>query len=221
MSAISQLLLFLVQWLILRKALQALMPRRFLCLNLEDGLYEEPILLTSHVDHVENQVTQKMQQTINLLEDMTGKYTAHGEILKQLQEANREFQLRLGTLEKNGGGAGSTTAGSTVGQPSDGGRQPALVTGGWNPDQDARETRQAAEDILRSVEAPIDLEGMFVPGFSPRLRDPADQRTAGGEHRSPQGPSARCHLSSPGPRMFSTLFAERPPTFQVSVSKVY
>ena len=131
----------------------------------EDGLYEEPILLTSHVDHVENQVTQKMQQTINLLEDMTGKYTAHGEILKQLQEANREFQLRLGTLEKNGGGAGSTTAGSTVGQPSDGGRQPALVTGGWNPDQDARETRQAAEDILRSVEAPIDLEGMFVPGI--------------------------------------------------------
>ncbi|CAE7908808.1 hypothetical protein AK812_SmicGene18242 [Symbiodinium microadriaticum] len=129
------------------------------------GVREDLRTFAGRVDHVENQVTQKMQQTINLLEDMTGKYTAHGEILKQLQEANREFQTRLETLEKNGGGAGSTTAGSTIGQPSDGGRQPALVIGGWSPDQDARETRQAAEDILRSVEAPIDLGGMFVPGI--------------------------------------------------------
>ena len=127
------------------------------------GVREDLRTFAGRVDHVENQVTQKMQQTINLLEDMTGKYNAHGEILKQLQEANKEFQLRLETLEKNGGG--STTAGSTAGHLSDGGRQPALVIGGWSPDQDARDTKQAAEDILRSVEAPIDLGGMFVPGI--------------------------------------------------------
>ena len=59
------------------------------------GVRDDLRTFAGRVDHVENQVTQKMQQTINLLEDMTGKYTAHGEMLKQLQEANREFQLRL------------------------------------------------------------------------------------------------------------------------------
>ena len=127
------------------------------------GMREDLRSFAGRVDHVENQVTQKMQQTINLLEDMTGKYNAHGEMLKQLQEANREVQNRLEHLEKSGGG--STTAGSSVAPPSDGGRRPALVIGGWSPDQDARETKQAAEDILRSVEAPIQLHEMFVPGI--------------------------------------------------------
>ena len=35
-------------------------------------------------------------------------------------------------------------------------RKPALIIGGWDPDQDT--------DILRSVEAPIPTDGMFVPG---------------------------------------------------------
>ncbi|CAE7943307.1 unnamed protein product [Symbiodinium necroappetens] len=54
------------------------------------GMRDDLRSFAGRVDRVESQVTQKMQQTINLLEDMTGKYNAHGEMLKQLQEANRE-----------------------------------------------------------------------------------------------------------------------------------
>ena len=43
-------------------------------------------------------------------------------------------------------------------------RKPALIIGGWDPDQEAALTKEAATDILRSVEAPIPTDGMFVPG---------------------------------------------------------
>ena len=42
------------------------------------------------IDNVESQVTRQMQQTINMLDEITSEYTRHGEILQQLQEANSE-----------------------------------------------------------------------------------------------------------------------------------
>ncbi|CAE7559288.1 PLRG1 [Symbiodinium sp. CCMP2592] len=114
----------------------------------------------TRVDNVENQVTRKMQQTINLLDDMTTKYASHGDILQQLQEANKEVNLRLERLEKGGGA--SSVAGSTA--ASDNSRRPALIVGGWDPDQDAATTKEAAMDVLKAVEAPIALDSMFVPG---------------------------------------------------------
>ena len=59
----------------------------------------------TRVDHLEAQVTRQMQQTINLLDEMTNKYTEHAGILQQLQKANHEVRIRLERLEK-GGGAG-------------------------------------------------------------------------------------------------------------------
>ena len=83
-------------------------------------------------------------------------------MLQQLQEANREVTFRLECLEK-GGGAASSTAGSTV-APGKTQRKPALIMGGWDPGQEAAATKEAATDILRSVEAPIPTDGLFVPG---------------------------------------------------------
>ena len=37
---------------------------------------------------------------------------------------------------------------------TEGGRKPALVIGGWDPDQDAKVTKTGAEDVLKSVAAP-------------------------------------------------------------------
>ncbi|CAE7944187.1 unnamed protein product [Symbiodinium sp. KB8] len=90
-------------------------------------------------------------------------YYQQQDVLKQLQEANKEVQLRLERLEK-GGGAASTAGGSTA-PPSEVGRQPALIIGGWDPEQEAQETKQAVEDILRSVQAPIHVDSLFVPGI--------------------------------------------------------
>ncbi|CAE7371020.1 PLRG1 [Symbiodinium sp. CCMP2592] len=111
----------------------------------------------TRVDNVESHETKKMQQTINLLDDMTTKYTAHGDMLQQLQEANREVNLRLERLEKGGGA--SSVAGSTA--ASDNSRKPALIIGGWDRDQDAATTKEAVEDVLKSVNAPIALDPLF------------------------------------------------------------
>ncbi|OLP87507.1 hypothetical protein AK812_SmicGene31262 [Symbiodinium microadriaticum] len=107
----------------------------------------------TRVDHVESQVTKQMQQTINLLDEMTHKHAEHGGILQQLPEANREVRSRLEQL----GGEYCCTILRW-------GRPPALVIGGWDPDQDAKVTKSEAEDILKSVGAPIYLDSMFVPG---------------------------------------------------------
>ena len=58
---------------------------------------------------------------------------------------------------------GDSTAGSTV-APGKTQRKPALIMGGWDPGQEAAATKEAATDILRSVEAPIPTDGLFVPG---------------------------------------------------------
>ena len=83
------------------------------------------------IDNVESQVTRQMQQTINMLDEITSKYTQHGEILQQLQEANSEVKIRLEKLERSGGG--SSVPGSTAASSMDGSRRPALVIGGWDP----------------------------------------------------------------------------------------
>ena len=62
---------------------------------------------------------------------------------------------------KKGGGPASV-AGSTP--FSEGGRKPALVIGGWDPDQDAKVTKTGAEDVLKSVAAPMELSNLFVHG---------------------------------------------------------
>ena len=54
------------------------------------GFREDVKSVVARVDNVESQVTTKMQQTINLLRDMTGKYQHQQDVLKRLQEANRE-----------------------------------------------------------------------------------------------------------------------------------
>ncbi|CAE7342434.1 PLRG1 [Symbiodinium sp. CCMP2592] len=119
--------------------------------------------VTRRVDYVESQVTQKMQQTLNMLDEMQNRGQKHDEILEQLQEANREFHHRISNLEKGGGSAiGSTdsTSAPTWGEA----KPPALVIGGWDADQDAATTKEEAENILRSVDAPIPAQGLFVPG---------------------------------------------------------
>ena len=59
--------------------------------------------MSKRVDQVEGQVTKQMQQTINMLDEITVKHAAQGEVLQQLQEANREVPFRLERLEKGGG----------------------------------------------------------------------------------------------------------------------
>ena len=90
---------------------------------------------------MESQVTRQMQQTINMLDEITSKYAQHGEILQQLQEANSEVKIRLEKLERGGGGP--SAPGSTAAPSMDGSRRLALAIGGWDPDQDAKTTNGA------------------------------------------------------------------------------
>ena len=53
-------------------------------------LKQEMWRMSKRVDQVEGQVTKQMQQTINMLDEITVKHAAQGEVLQQLQEANRE-----------------------------------------------------------------------------------------------------------------------------------
>ena len=75
--------------------------------ELKDGmtdLKQEMWRMSKRVDQVdEGQVTKQMQQTINMLDEITVKHAAQGEVLQQLQEANREVTFRLERLEKGGG----------------------------------------------------------------------------------------------------------------------
>ena len=139
----------------------------------------------TRVDHVESQVTKQMQQTINLLDEMTHKHAEHGGILQQLPEANREVRSRLEQL----GGEYCCTILRW-------GRPPALVIGGWDPDQDAKVTKSEAEDILKSVGG-ADLLGQHVcTGGETWVRYLTHRHKARGELRRKEGASTRSHFQS-------------------------
>eukprot|EP00439_Symbiodinium_sp_Y106_P049050 s2561_g6.t1 len=81
----------------------------------------------------------------------------------ELKDAMTDLKQEMLECLEKGGGAASSTAGSTV-APGKTQRKPALIMGGWDPGQEAAATKEAATDILRSVEAPIPTDGLFVPG---------------------------------------------------------
>ena len=76
---------------------------------------------SARVDNVEAQVTKQKQQTINLFDEMTNKYSEYWGIMQQLQEANREVRIRLERLQKGRGPP--ATAGSTVAPSTEAGAQ--------------------------------------------------------------------------------------------------
>ena len=99
---------------------------------------------------------------MHMLNKITDNYDAQARSLEELKEAQREFDQMLKTVESRP--VASSTPGSTAGTDA-GGRQPALIIGGWNPDQAAEQTLQAAKDILRRLDVPLNAEDLFVPGL--------------------------------------------------------
>ena len=78
------------------------------------GMQSDIRTLTGRMDQVEGQVTNKFQQTINLLDDMTNKYYKQESILQQMQEADREFDERLRRLEQKGGSSKADPSGAST-----------------------------------------------------------------------------------------------------------
>ena len=120
--------------------------------------------MRGRVDSVEKGVTTQMQKTMQM-NKITDNYDAQAKALGELKEAQREFEQRLKKVESR------PVVGSAPGSTADtdaGGRQPALIIGGWNPDQAAEETLQAARDILRRLDVPLNGDDLFV--FVPGLR---------------------------------------------------
>eukprot|EP00439_Symbiodinium_sp_Y106_P084709 s167_g26.t1 len=118
--------------------------------------------IRGRVDSVEQGVTSQMHKTMQMLNKITDNYDAQARSLEELKEAQREFEQRLKTVESRP--VASSTPGSTADTDA-GGRQPALIIGGWNPDQAAEQTLQAAKDILRRLDVPLNAEDLFVPGL--------------------------------------------------------
>ena len=90
-----------------------------------------------------------MQQTINMLEDLTTKYYQQEGILKQLQEADREFEMRLKQLEQRGMGSEAAPSWGSTAEPVDSFRKEALILGGWDADNLAADTLREAKTKTR------------------------------------------------------------------------
>ena len=128
------------------------------------GMQNDIRTLTGRMDQVEGQVTTKLQQTINLLDDMTSKYYRQENILQQMQEADKEFDERLRKLEQRGVGSDFDPSGAST-TDTGGERRAALILGGWDPENPAADTLREAKQLLQNLSIDLDIGEIFVPGI--------------------------------------------------------
>ena len=127
------------------------------------GMQNDIRTLTGRLDNVEGQVTTKLQQTINLLDDMTNKYYKQENILQQMQEADREFDERLRKLEQRGTSSDIDPSGAST-TDTGGDRRAALILGGWDSENPAADTLREAKQLLQNLSVDLDIGEIFVPG---------------------------------------------------------
>ena len=128
------------------------------------GMQTDIRTLAERMDQVEGQVTNKLQQTINLLDDMTTKYYKQESILQQMQEADREFDERLRRLEQKGSSSEADPSGAST-TDAGGDRRAALILGGWDPENPAADTLREAKQLLQNLAVDLDIGEAFVPGI--------------------------------------------------------
>ena len=141
--------------------------------------------MQSRVQEVETVVSQQVQDTVRALDRVTKSYDKQAGALEAVKAAQFQLEARVQSLEQK---PPSTAPGSTI--DTDGGRKPALIIGGWHPDQAAEETLKAAREVLRSLEVPLNGDEMFVPGLRRSLPSPSRTRMRGGYVS--RGPSRGC-----------------------------
>ena len=124
------------------------------------GVKNDVAHMQSRVQEVETVVSQQVQDTVRALDRVTKSYDKQAEALEAVKAAQFHLEARVQSLEQK---PPSTAPGSTA--DTEGGRKPALIIGGWHPDQAADETLKAAKEVLRSLEVPLNGEEMFVPGL--------------------------------------------------------
>ncbi|CAE7361641.1 unnamed protein product [Symbiodinium sp. CCMP2592] len=119
--------------------------------------------IRGRVDAVETGVTMQMQNTMTMLTKVTDNYDVQSKALGELKVAQQQLEKRLEAMEHKpfSSAPGSTTADTEGGT----GKPPALIMGGWHPDQPAEETLQAAKTILRRLDVQLNPEDAFVPGL--------------------------------------------------------
>ena len=128
------------------------------------GMQTDIGTLTGRMDQVEGQVTNKLQQTINLLDDMTSKYYKQESVLQQMQEADREFDERLRRLERKGSSSEADPSGTST-TDMGGDRRAALILGGWDPENPAADTLREAKQLVQNLAVDLDTSEAFVSGI--------------------------------------------------------
>ena len=135
------------------------------------GVKNDVASMQGRVQEVESIVSQQVQDTVRALDRVTKSYDKQAGALEEVKAAQFQLEARIQSLEQK---PPSTAPGSTA--DTEGGRKPALIIGGWHPDQAAEETLKAAKEVLQSLEVPLNGDDMFVPGLRPKPFEDEDAR---------------------------------------------
>ena len=130
--------------------------------------------LTQRMESVEDQVTNKVGQALDLIRTVDTRQKQMTKQLDEVQNAvtsqSRRSQeqdktisdviRRLEALEQQGQGG----VWQHVGQASGDDRGPALILGGWRSDSDAENVLQQARKFAKDQGLPVNMADAFVPG---------------------------------------------------------
>jgi alanyl-tRNA synthetase len=113
-------------------------------------------------DDLTREIQQLNRSCVTQFQDVQqGLQTAERGI-RELVVAQGGLESRLQALETRGSEAGTTATASLQGGP--GGRRPALVLGGWDPDTAAADMLETAQKLIWELRLDVDVDDIFVPG---------------------------------------------------------
>ena len=125
--------------------------------------------VNSRVDDVEKALGDKISDAVGMLQELAATQRQQGDKLETVTTetqtlANRivDLEARLQAVETGGAGGSGHTANPL--EDDAGNRKPALIIGGWDPDQPGEETLGKAQDVIRELQLDIDASEAFVPG---------------------------------------------------------
>ena len=162
--------------------------------------------VNSRVDDIEKVLGDKLGDAVGMLQDLAGVQKKQGEKLETVAAetqtlANRivDLESRLQQIEAGGGGG---PRGGNLLEDDAGNRKPALIIGGWDPDQPGDETLTKAQDVIRELQLDIDAEeGSVRPRTQKGICDPSFQCTQRRNTRRGQEKGHACSPASQGGRM--------------------
>ncbi|CAE7930271.1 unnamed protein product, partial [Symbiodinium necroappetens] len=131
--------------------------------EIREEIGDAMLQVNKRIEAVEKGVTRQLQQVFTSVQELSVCQEKQAVTLVQTGAETQQLVRRVLALEEQL--AKLENRPSPTGTTEEPTRRPAFIVGGWDSNQEAKQTLDKAKAILKDLQADVDLEDAFVPGL--------------------------------------------------------